>query len=163
MNRKVTSIVVGAGLLILVVAASLLFKNKVHFVDSDPALDVANEFFSDLKKGESLKAFEFYSSEFRAGQGEQWKQFLANVQTPLGTVVSYTLTKGHVVPVERLGCYALEYRVERVHVNSDEGMVVCPAKSRPSWAIVGHWLVRADTGQRVSAGITPVEVGVQVP
>jgi hypothetical protein len=163
MSSKVTGIVVGAGFLVLIVGASLFFNNKVHFVDSAPALAAANEYFSYLEKGEPLKAFELYSSEFRARQGEQWKEFLVNVQVPLGTVVSYTLFQAHVVPVERLGCYELRYRVERAHVNSDEGFVVCPADPQPTWVIVGHSLVRTDTGQHVSAGITPVEVGVQVP
>jgi hypothetical protein len=163
MSRKVMTIVVGAVLTILVVVATLFFKNKIHFVDSAPALSEANEYFSDLKKGEPLKAFELYSSEFRAQQGETWKDFLVNIQTPLGTVISYTLVQGHVVPLGGRGCYALRYNVERTLVNSDEALVVCPDDAQPSWVIVGHSLVRTDTRQRVSAGIVPMEVGIHVP
>jgi len=163
MIRKRPLIAIGILLVAGVAGAALVASNKFHYVDSRPAIALGDQFFSAMKERAPGKAFELYSPEFRKMQGDGWKNgFLVKMSESWGTITGYSITQGHVVPVERRGCYLLRYAVQRTKVSSEETILACPQDS-PQWAIVGHELTRTDTGQHVSAGLIPREAGIHVP
>jgi len=156
MNRKavVYAVVIAAG----AAAIALFVSKKVHIVDEAPAVAVANEYLLDVQQGKPDDAFGLYAAELRDQLGNDWKDFMEKMPNTFGAVTGYSVESGHVVPVERRGCYLLRYGVQRTLVNSEEVFVVCPTEGT-KWVIVGHELTRTDTGQHVQAGIMPIEVG----
>jgi hypothetical protein len=147
---------------VMVLVLGVYFVRKVHYVNIFPSVDVANQYFSDLKAGNVETAFAIYDDEFRRTYGAAWLDLLSRLQKQYGVVTEFKLLESRIVPVSDVGCALVRFNVTRGQLVSEEGMVLCPnTKSEPK--IVGHEMMRVDTHQRMAAGRNVVEIGVRFP
>jgi hypothetical protein len=161
MTKRKTVIVAVIALLVIA-AAVIFFKTKVKLTDPQPAIAVGTQFFENLKGSRIDDAFNLYSDEFKNMQGEAWHDFLRQLQVRGGPISSVELVSTAVVPFEGQACYAVVYKTLRNVMQSREQLIICPTPHN-RMAVVGHEMVRLDTNQRVSAGMTVTQVGVRIP
>lgn len=151
----------GASAIVLVVAVIFLL-GKVHYVDNKPSISIAENYFTELKKGQVDLAFASYSEKFRETNDKTWRDLLSGLQQRYGVVTSTKLVGSTIVPVSKVGCTLLRYEVSRGSLSTQEQIILCPDKASIV-TIIGHELTRLDSNQKISAGQTVKEVGIPVP
>lgn len=153
-------LVVSAAILVVLLAA-LFFAKKVHYVNTNPAIAFAGEYFSKLKRGQVGDALAMYTDDFRHKNGESWQKLLLELNTQFGPATAFTLVDAKVAPnvhaVPEVACVLVRYQVNRSTLATEERLLVCPEKSDAQMAIAGHELIRLDTQQRIAAGMTVKE------
>ena len=156
-------LVVSAAILVVVLVA-IFFAKKVHYVDTNPAIAFAGEYFSKLKRGQVGDAWAMYNDDFRRKNGENWQEFLLGLNTKFGPATAFTLVDAKIAPnvhvVPEVACVLVHYQVSRSTLATEERLLVCPEKSGTQMAIAGHELIRLDTQQRIAAGMTVQEYEV---
>lgn len=154
-------LIFGTIAIVLVVAALFLF-GKVHYVDNRPSISIAENYFTELKRGHVELALASYSEKFRETNDKTWRDLLSGLQQRYGVVTSAKLVGSTIVPVSEVGCTLLRYEVSRGSLSTKEQMILCPDKAS-AVTIIGHELTRLDSNQRISAGQTVQEVRIHVP
>lgn len=147
--------------LVLAVLGFEFFSN-IRYVDPKPAKAVADAYFSDLRQGQIDDAFQMYTDGFLHKVGEEWRNIVGQVDAQGGSVTDFKAIASHVVPVtlrdqSEIPCVLVRYQITRKRLSSDERLIVCPHQRGAAWAIAGHEIIRNDTGQHFSAGITVME------
>jgi hypothetical protein len=159
--RRRNPIIVVFVVLVLGVFGFKFFPN-LHYVDPKPALAVGGDYFSDLRRGQIDDAFQMYTDGFLHKVGEEWRKVITQVDAQGGSVTDFKVIGSHVVPVTlrdetEIPCVLVRYEITRKTLSSDERLIVCPHQREAAWAIAGHEIIRKDTGQHLSAGITVTE------
>ncbi|MGO9446617.1 MAG: hypothetical protein ACLPXB_17865 [Thiobacillaceae bacterium] len=147
---------------IAVFVTALFLRGRVHYVDDKPSIAEADKYFSELKQARLDSAFGEYSANFRHVNERTWRDLLTGLQGRYGVVRGFNLVESKIVPVAEVGCTFLRYRVSRSQLSTEESLILCPDRSSHP-TIVGHELVRDDTHQMISAGVTILERGIHVP
>jgi hypothetical protein len=139
---------------------AIFLAKKIQHVDPKPAVALGEEYFSQLKRGQTSDALAMYSDEFRRQHGEQWRQLLTGIDERYGTVSEFTVLDAKTAPVGEVACIVVRYKVTRNLLFSEEKLTVCPEKANARMSIAGHEIVRLDTGQQTTAGVTFTEVNL---
>lgn len=154
-------VIFGAIAVVVVVAAMFVF-GKVHYVDNKSSIATAENYYTELKKGQVKPALPSYSEKFRETNDQTWSNLLSGLQQRFGAVTSIKLVGSTIVPVSEVGCTLLRYEVSRGALSSHEQLILCPGKASAA-IIIGHEIIRLDTNQKISAGQTVQEIGIHVP
>lgn len=169
MTRTETKTVIIGTLVALLVGLVIVFFPKFQYVDQRQAIAVGDGYFSRLKQGEVDDAFAMYTDGFIEKVGEQWRGVVTQLQQQGGGILDFRFLRSRVVPFvvnksSTVPCVLVQYEVTRKNLSSEEGLIVCPHQRADVWAIAGHQIIRKDTGQRLSAGLTFQEKAIiQVP
>ena len=158
-GKVITALIV---LIIIVGAAAAFFLSKVNYVDPNPAMEFGTKFFDSFKTNPPNEAFSKYSSDFRIAQGQKWNTFINQFNLRYGSVVSSELVGMKMIPIKGAACFALSYNIQRKALATQEQIIVCPGDNM-QMSVVGHGLIRLDTKQKVSAGISFTETGIKIP
>lgn len=159
-RKRILAISVIIVILILVV---YFIAQRGQVVDTSAATAVGAEYFTHLEKGRVADAMLVYMEAFRQQQGENWPRFLEGLAAKYGPVTDSALDGWQIVPIDGVGCVLLNYRISRGTLRSQENLILCPKAADAKFAIVGHEMIRLDTQQKVSAGITSVSKGINIP
>jgi hypothetical protein len=150
-------------LIVILILLVFFIAQRGHYVDTNAATAAGAEYFTCLEKGRVADAMLVYMESFRKQQGENWPRFLQGLAAKYGPVTNYTLDRWQIVPIDGVGCVLLSYRISRGALGSQEDLILCPEAVDDKFAIVGHEMTRLDTQQKVSAGITIVSKGINIP
>ena len=161
------NLVIAVFVVLLLGVLGFEFFTRVHYVDPKPALAVGEDYFSDLRQGQTDDAFAIYTDGFLRKVGEEWRNVIARLDEQGGSVTDFKPTGSHVVPVTlrdqtEIPCVLIRYQITRKTLSTDERLIVCPHQRGAAWAIAGHEIIRRDSGQRFSAGITVKEKTIVV-
>lgn len=143
----------------MVVALIIFFFPKFQYVDQRQAIAVGDAYYSRLKQGEVDDAFSMYTDGFLQKAGGKWREVVRQLQQQGGSVLDFRFARSRVVPFvvsksNTVPCVFVQYEVTREKLSSEDGLTVCPHQRGEAWAIAGHEIIRKDTGQRLSAGLT---------
>jgi len=169
LTKKETRIVIIGTLVALVVALIIVFFPKFQYVDQRQAIAVGDAYYSRLKQGEVDDAFAMYTDGFLKQAGEKWREVVTQLQQQGGSILDFRFARSRIVPFvvsksNALPCVFVQYEVTREKLGSEDGLIICPHQRAEAWAIAGHEIIRKDTGQRLSAGLTFQEKTIiQVP
>ena len=160
MQRK--NLLIAGFVVLLTGVLGFEFFPKIHYVDPKAALAVGKDYFSDLRQGQVDDAFHMYTDGFLHKAGEEWRSVIVLLDTQGGSVTVFKPIGSHVVPVTlrdqtEIPCVLVQYQITRKTIPSDEKLIVCPHQRGAEWAIAAHEIIRKDTGQHFSAGITVTE------
>ncbi len=160
MRRR--NLIIAAFVVLLLGVLGFEFFSKVQYVDPKPAVAVGDDYFSDLRQGRIEDAFQMYTDGFLHKASEEWRKVITQLDAQGGSVTDFKPIGSHVVPVTlrdqtEIPCVLVRYQITRKTLSSDEKLIVCPYQRGAAWAIAGHEIIRKDTGQRFSAGITVTE------
>lgn len=81
--RRRNLIIVGFVVLVLGVFGFEFFS-KIHYVDPKPALALGDDYFSDLRQGQTDDAFQMYTDGFLRKVGEEWRNVITQVDAQGG-------------------------------------------------------------------------------
>ena len=161
MTRK--RIINVSAIVVILILTVFLIAQRGQYVDTNAATEAAGEYFTHLEKGRVIDAMLVYAEAFRLQQGENWPHFLEGLAAKYGPVTNSALDGWQIVPIDGVGCVLLNYRIWRGTLRSQESLILCPKAADAKFAIVGHEMTRLDTQQKVSAGITAVSKGINIP
>lgn len=130
--------------------------SKFQMVDPRPCIAVAERYYSALAVKNKEKVSTFYSQEFLSKHEDKWRDLLVGLNMKFGPVTEAKLMEAKVVPIDRVGCSLLSYEVHRGSFITKENLILKPSAGN-SAVIIGHEILRLDTGQKISAGITVTE------
>lgn len=169
LTRTETKTVIIGTLVALLVGLVIVFFPKFQYVDQRQAIAVGDGYFSRLKQGEVDDAFAMYTDGFIEKVGEKWREVIRQLQQQGGGILDFRFLRSRVVPFvvnksSTVPCVFVQYKVTREKLSSEDGLIICPHQRGEAWAIAGHEIIRKDTGQRLSAGLTFQEKTIiQVP
>ncbi len=156
-------------LFILPLAASVLLSaawfacTKTRFVDQTPAIRVGDQFFAFLRQDDTAGAIHLYAASMSANPGSAWRGLLDGLRAKFGPVSEARLDRASIVPRGEDPCHLLEYRTDRRGHLQTEKLLLCVERASGALEIVGHEMIRLDTEQKISEGLTVREVGLRFP